>query len=67
MIENDTKQILSMRRSRQTKFLKNNQPIDSSDIDLETSVTIEARQAANVSLVAIQVSVDSPPATTDLK
>jgi hypothetical protein len=43
-----------------------NQPINSSDIDLETPVTIDAREAANVSLVAIKVCVDSPPTTTDL-
>ena len=67
MIENDAEQMVLIRRSHQTTFLRNNQPINSSDIDLETQVTIDAREAANVSLVAIKVSVDSPPATTDLK
>jgi hypothetical protein len=67
VIENDAKQMVAIRRSHQTKFLKNNQPIKSSDIDLETPVTIDAREAVNVSLFAIKVSVDSPPTTTDVK
>jgi hypothetical protein len=67
VIENDAKQMIAIRRSHQTKFLKNNQPIKSSDIYLETPVTIDAREAANVSLFAIKVSVDSPPTTTDLR
>ena len=67
VIENDAKQMVAIRRSHQTTFLKNNQPIKSSDIDLETPVTIDAREAVNVSLFAIKVSVDSPPTTTDVK
>jgi hypothetical protein len=67
VIENDAKQMIAIRRSHQTKFLKNNQSIKSSDIDLETPVTIDAREAANVSLFAIKVSVDSQPTTTDLR
>jgi len=59
--------MVSIRRSHHTKFFKNNQPIKSSDIDLETPVTIDAREAVNVSLFAIKVSVDSPPAATDLR
>ena len=64
VIENDSNQMVSIRRSHQTKFLRNNQPINSSDIDLETPVTIDAQETANVSLVAIKVSVDSPATTT---
>jgi hypothetical protein len=67
VIENDAKEMVLIRRSHQTTFLRNNHPINSSDIDLETAVTIDAREAADVSLVAIKVSVDSPPTTTDLK
>ena len=64
VIENDSKQMVSIRRSHQTKFLKNNQQIRPSDIDLETPVTIDAREASSVNLLAIKVSVDSPPTTT---
>ena len=67
VIENDAKQMVSIRRSRQTKFFKDDRPIKSSDIDLETPVTIDAREAANVSLLAINVSVDSPSTKTDLR
>lgn len=67
VIENDSNQMVSIRRSHKTKFLKNNQPIKPSDIDLETPVTIDASEAANVSLLAINVSVDSPPTRTDLR
>ena len=67
VIENDAKQMVSIRRSRQTKFFKDDQPIKSSDIDLETPVTIDARETANVSLLAINVSVDSPSTKTDLR
>lgn len=67
VIENDSNQMVSIRRSHKTKFLKNNQPIKPSDIDLETPVTIDASEAANVSLLAINVSVDSPPTKTDLR
>src|SRR5579864_8282589 len=48
VIENDSKQMVSIRRSHQTKFLKSNQPIRPSDIDLETPVTIDAREASSV-------------------
>ena len=61
VIENDSKQMVSIRRSRQTRFLKNNRAIRSSDIDLETPVTVDAREAGTVNLVAIQVTVDSSP------
>ena len=67
VIENDAKQLVSIRRSHHTKFFKNNQSIKSSDIDLETPVTIDAREAANVSLLVINVSVDSPSTKTDLR
>jgi len=65
-IENESKQMVSIRRSHKTKFLQNNRPIRPSDIDQETPVTIDAREAANVSLLAIKVSVDSPSKQTDL-
>ena len=65
VIENDAKQMVSIRRSHQTRFLKNKRAIRGSDINLETPVTIDAREAGNVNLLAIQVSVDSPPTNTN--
>ena len=61
VIENDSKQFVSIRRSHKTKFLMNNQEIRPSDIDLETPVTVDATESASVSLLAVNVSVDSPP------
>jgi len=61
VIENDSKQMVSIRRSHKTRFLKNNLQIKPSDIDLETPVTIDATESASVSLLAVNVSVDSPP------
>jgi hypothetical protein len=67
VIENDSKQMVSIRRSHKTKFLMNNQPIRPSDIDLETPVTVDATESASVSLLAVNVRVDSPPTKTGLK
>ena len=67
LIENDVKQLLSIRRSRKTKFFMSNQVIAPSYIDLESSVTIDASESANGNLLAINVSVDSPPTKTNLK
>jgi hypothetical protein len=61
VIENDSKQMVLIRRSHKTKFLRNNLEIKSSDIDLETPVTVDATESASVSLLAVNVSVDSPP------
>jgi hypothetical protein len=68
VIENDSKQMVSIRCSHKTKFLQNNQPIRPSDIDLETPVTVDATESASVSLLAVNVSVDSPaPKAIDAK
>ena len=65
VIENDSKQMVSIRRSHKTKFLRNNMEIKSSDIDLETPVTVDATESASVSLLAVNVSVDTRPTQTD--
>jgi hypothetical protein len=67
VIENDSKQMVSIRRSDQTKFLRDNLQIKPSDIDLETPVTVDATESASVSLLAVNVSVDSRPTQTDLR
>ena len=50
VIENDSKQMVLIRRSHKTKFLRNNMEIEPSDIDLETPVTVDATESASVSL-----------------
>lgn len=53
-------QVLSIHRSHKTKFLKGTQPIKPSDIDLETPVTVEAKEEVDLSLTAVSVTVDTP-------
>lgn len=67
MIENDFKQMVLIRRSHKTRFLRNNMEIKPSDIDLETPVTVDATESASVSLLAVNVSVDARPTQTDLR
>ena len=67
VIENDLNQMVSIRRSHKTRFVKNNQPIKPSDIDLETPVTIDASDTGSLRLLARNVSVDSPQTKTDPK
>lgn len=59
VIENESKQIVSIRCSQKTQFLRNNEPIRPTDIDLDTSVTIEAIEKRSSSLVALNVSIDT--------
>ena len=58
VLENQSNQMLSIRRARTTKFLRNNEPIHPSDIDLDTPVIVEVRQE-NSGLAALNVSVDT--------
>ena len=64
LIENDSNQMVSIRCSQKTKFLKSDQRIRPSDIDLDASVTVDAREDGNLNLLAIKVSVDSQPTKT---
>ena len=59
VIENESKQIVSIRCSQKTQFLRNNEPIRPTDIDLDTSITIEAIEKRSSSLVALNVSIDT--------
>src|SRR5579859_5759796 len=50
MIENGDHQIVSIRRSRKTKFLSGKNAIKASDIDLETLVTVVAGEDSGLKL-----------------
>jgi len=63
VIETDDDQIVSIHRSRKTKFLKGSETIKPSDIDLETPVTVQASESVDLSLTAVSVTVDSPKKT----
>jgi hypothetical protein len=61
VIETEESQIVTIRRSGKTKFLKDSKPIKPSAIDLETPITIEAAEDTDLSLLATNVTVDPPP------
>lgn len=64
-IETEDSQIVSIHRSRKTKFLKGTQTIKPSEIDLESMVTVDAtEEQAGLSLTAVSVTVDTPKADT---
>jgi hypothetical protein len=67
MIEAEDGQIVTIHRSRKTKFLKGTQSIKASDIDIETPVTVDATEEVDLSLTAVSVTVDTPKKTTDSK
>jgi hypothetical protein len=67
MIETDDSQIVSIHRSRKTKFLKGTQSIKPSDIDIETPVTVDASEDVDLSLTARSVTVDTPKKNADSK
>jgi hypothetical protein len=58
VIENQSNQMVSIRRSHKTKFLRNNEPIHPSDIDTDTAIIVEVKEE-NRSLAALNVSVDT--------
>jgi len=66
-ITTDDDQVVSIHRSRKTKFLKGTQTIKPSDIDLETPITVDASEDVDLTLTAISVTVDTPKKTTDSK
>jgi hypothetical protein len=59
-IETDEDQVLTLHRSRKTKFFKGTDEIKPSDIDLETPVTVDAKEEVDLSLTAVAVTVDTP-------
>ena len=66
-IETEDEQLVSIHRSRKTKFLKGTQTIKPSDIDLETKVTVDASEDVDLSLTAVSVTVDTPKKSAENK
>ena len=64
-IQTDDDQIITIHRSRKTKFLKGTQTIKPSDIDIETPVTVDASEDVDLSLTAVSVTVDTPKKSSD--
>ena len=65
LIETEDDQTVSIHRSRKTKFLKGKESIKASDIDLETTVTVDATEDPDLKLTAVSVTVDPPPKNGD--
>ncbi len=65
LIETEDDQTVSIHRSRKTKFLKGKESIKSSDIDLETMVTVDASEDVDLKLTAVSVTVDPPPKNSE--
>ncbi len=59
-IETGDSQIVSIHRSRKTKFLKDTKSIKASDIDIGTPVTVDASEEVDLTLTAVSVTVDTP-------
>lgn len=66
-IETDDDQVVSIHRSRKTKFYKGAKTIKPSDIDLETPITVDAAEDVDLSLTAVSVTVDTPKKSGDGK
>ncbi len=66
-IQTDDDQIVSIHRSRKTKFLKGTQSIKPSDIDIETPVIVDAAEDVDLSLTAVSVTVDTPKKSAENK
>lgn len=63
VIDNDEHQTVSIRRSRKTKFLKEDREIKGSDISINTAVSIDAAEDIDLKPTAITVTVDTPKKT----
>ena len=59
-IETDEGQLVTIRISGKTKFLKNGKPIKPSEIDMETVVSVDASQDKDASILAKAVTIDGP-------
>ena len=60
VIETEEKELVNIRLSGKTKFFNNGKAIKPASIDLETPVTVDASEDADMSVLAVNVTVDSP-------
>ncbi len=64
VIQSNENQTVSIRRSRKTKFLRDDREIKPSEIPLNTPLSIDATEDIDLKPVAISVTVDSPKKTS---
>lgn len=67
VIESDEHQTVSIRRSRKTKFFKDDREIKPADIPANTPVSIDAAEEMDLKPTAITVTVDSQQTKTSQK
>jgi hypothetical protein len=67
LLESDEKQLITIRCSKKTRFWSGNEEIKPSAVDLESDVTIDATEDADLKLLAINVRVDHSPTKTFAK
>ena len=60
------RQTLTFRLSKKTKFLKGDQPIKASDIELGTHISLDATRDGDLKLSALNVII-APPGKADEK
>ena len=58
LLEDDKGQIMTFRRDKKTKFTEGDTAIKSSDIDLESLVTVNASEDNDLKLIAASVVLD---------
>jgi hypothetical protein len=60
VIETETSELLTIKLTGKTKFLDNGKEVKPTAIDLETPLTVDVNQETDASLLAVNVTVDSP-------
>lgn len=60
VIETEDSELLTIKVTGKTKFLDSGKEIKPAQIDLETPVSVDANQDSDASLLAVNVTVDSP-------
>jgi len=60
VIETEDSELLTIKLTGKTKFLDDGKTIKPAEIDLESPLTVDVNQDADASLLAVNVTVDSP-------
>jgi hypothetical protein len=65
VIQNDDDQTVVLRRSKKTKFLMDDKEIKASAVAMNTMVTVEAAEDADMKPIAVSLSIDVPKLDKD--
>lgn len=61
LLQTDDQQLVTLRRSSKTKFLRQDQEIKADDFDLDDKVTIDATEDNDLKFLAMAVHMDPGP------